>query len=106
VLDADLRVRTANRAFYDTFEVAPSEIEGRPLFELGNGQWNIPALRRLLEEVLPQDHSVTDFEVEYQFERIGRRVVRLNARRLIGIPGETTALLVEHAEFSRRAVAA
>ena len=91
VLDADLRVRTANRAFYDTFEVAPSETEGRPLFELGHGQWNIPALRRLLEEVLPHDHSVTDFEVEYTFEQIGRRVVRLNARRLIGIPGSSAS---------------
>ena len=110
VLDADLRVRTANRAFYDTFEVAPTETEGRLLYELGDGQWNIPALRRLLDDVLPQDHYVTDFEVESEFDRIGRRTMRLNARRLVGITGPSPSpsifLSIEDVTASRQLEAA
>jgi two-component system, chemotaxis family, CheB/CheR fusion protein len=91
VLDAELRVQTANRAFYDVFTVSPAETEGRRLFDLGNGQWNIPALRRLLEEVLPHDQVVTDFEVAHEFERIGPRVMQLNAWRLVGLSGPNPA---------------
>ena len=87
VPDADLRVRTANRAFYDLFEVQPSETEGRSIFDLGNGQWNIPEFRRLLEDVLPGSQAVENFQVTHHFERIGRRVMQLNARRLIGLGG-------------------
>jgi two-component system CheB/CheR fusion protein len=87
VLDSDMRVQQANRAFYDVFDTSPSETEGQRLFVLGNGQWNIPALRRLLEEVLPHDQVVRDFEVEYEIGQQGRRVLHLNARRLIGLSG-------------------
>ena len=72
VLDAELRVQTANRAFYDVFATSPAETEGRRLFDLGTGQWNIPALRRLLEEVLPQDQVITDLEVEHASQARGR----------------------------------
>jgi two-component system CheB/CheR fusion protein len=87
VLDAEMRVQRANRAFYDIFHVAPAETEGQRLVDLGNGQWNIPALRRLLEDILPLDQPVTDFEVTHEFERIGRRVMQVNARRLVGLSG-------------------
>jgi two-component system CheB/CheR fusion protein len=87
VLDAEMCVQMANRAFYDVFDAVPSETEGRRLFSLGHGQWNIPALRRLLEDVLPHDQMITDFEVEYEFGRLGPRVLRLNARRLVGLSG-------------------
>ncbi len=83
VLSADLRVVSANRSFYRLFQVPPEETLGRLLYELGNRQWDIPALRELLEQILPQNSHFDDFEVEHTFEKIGRRVMRLNARRLI-----------------------
>ena len=82
VLDHQLRVRSANRAFYETFHVSPKETAHHSLFALGNGQWNIPKLRNLLEEVLPKNHSFEDFEVENDFPTIGRKVILLNARRV------------------------
>jgi PAS domain S-box-containing protein len=73
-------VQTANRSFYQTFHVPPEETTGRRIFDLGNGQWDIPALRELLEEVLPQNTAFNDFEVEHNFPLIGRKVMLLNAR--------------------------
>jgi PAS domain S-box-containing protein len=81
VLNADLHVRSANRAFYETFQVKPPETENRSVYELGDGQWNIPALRKLLEEIIPHNSSFEDFEVEHDFETIGHRTMLLNARR-------------------------
>jgi two-component sensor histidine kinase len=82
VLDWELRVRHANSVFYTTFQVNSAETEGRLIFELSNGQWDIPELRKLLEEVLPQEQSFDDFEVMHEFETIGYRHMILNARRL------------------------
>ena len=82
VLDADLRVQTANQSFYQTFGVTAPETEGRFLFELGNRQWDLPRLRELLEEVLPRDSHFSNFEVEHEFEGIGQRSMVLNARRI------------------------
>ena len=82
VLDADLRVKIANRSFYQSFHVTPGQTEGHRLFDLGNRQWDIPALRELLEEILPQNSHFNDFEVDHTFEGIGRRSMVLNARRL------------------------
>jgi len=82
VLEPDLRVQTANRSFYETFRVNPTATEGQSLFALGNRQWDITRLRQMLEEVLPRDSQFNDFEVDHEFEGIGRRVMVLNARRL------------------------
>ncbi|QDV38218.1 PAS domain S-box protein [Tautonia plasticadhaerens] len=82
VLDGSFRIEEANRAFYETFEVRREETEGRSIYALGNGQWDIPALRRLLEEILPRDAEFDDFLVEHDFERIGRKAMLLNARRI------------------------
>lgn len=82
VLNWDLQVRHANQSFYDTFAVTPEQTVGRFVFDLGNGQWNIPSLHRLLEEILPKQNSFDDFEVEHDFATIGRRTMLLNARRL------------------------
>lgn len=81
VLDKSLRVKTANASFYQTFHVSKEETEGCFVYDLGNGQWDIPRLRTLLEEVLPQNHSFQDFEVEHEFPTIGRKIMLLNARR-------------------------
>jgi PAS domain S-box-containing protein len=81
VLDARLHVQSANRSFYRTFQVNPAETEGRFIYDLGDGQWDIPALRKLLEEIVPRDSAFDDFEVEHDFEHIGRKTMLLNARR-------------------------
>ncbi len=81
VLNADLHVKSANRSFYETFQVTPPETEEVFIYELGDGQWNIPALRTLLEEIIPKNSTFDDFEVEHDFETIGPRTMLLNARR-------------------------
>src|SRR5438552_30799 len=67
VLDGTLRVRRANRSFYQTFRLQPEETEGRLLYELGNNEWDIARLRTLLEEILPRNTSCADFEVDHTF---------------------------------------
>ena len=80
VLNADLRVKTANRSFYDSFHVSKGETENQLVYDLGNGQWDIPVLRTLLEQVLSRNESVHDFEVEHTFPALGRKTMLLNAR--------------------------
>src|SRR5919206_499002 len=82
VLNAGLRVVRASREFYRAFGVTPEETEGRLVYELGNRQWDIPRLRTLLEEILPQSTTFRDFEVEHAFQHIGRKVMLLNARKV------------------------
>jgi len=84
VLDTDLSVRAANSAFYEAFRVSPEETQGRPIYELGNGQWGLPALRTLLEEIVPQRAVFNDFVLDHDFPVIGQRVMLLNARTLHG----------------------
>jgi two-component system, chemotaxis family, CheB/CheR fusion protein len=84
LLYADLKVSRANEAFYRTFHVTADETENRQLYDLGNGQWNIPKLRELLEHILPQKAEVHDFIVEHEFPKIGRRRIAINARRFYG----------------------
>ena len=82
VLDANLRVQTANQSFCQIFQVSAAETQGCYLYDLGNRQWDIPQLRALLEDILPRNTTVEDFEVEWEFEKIGRRTILLNGRRL------------------------
>src|SRR4028119_438729 len=81
MLDTTLRVHSANRAFYQTFQVSSEETENHLIYELGNGQWDIPALRTLLEDVVPKSSVFNDFELVHTFPVIGRRVMLLNARQ-------------------------
>jgi two-component system CheB/CheR fusion protein len=94
VLDGGLRVVSASRSFYERFHVASEETVGRLLYELGNGQWNIPALRELLETVLPRHRSFDAFAVEHEFPAIGRCRMLLSARRIVGTTGETELILL------------
>ncbi|MEG4984372.1 chemotaxis protein CheB [Microcoleus sp. BR0-C5] len=82
VLDADFRVNKANRSFYETFQVLSSETAKISLFELGNGQWNIPQLRWILEDILVSDVQLENFEWEYLFDQIGQKTMLLNACKL------------------------
>lgn len=83
VLDKNLRIKTANNSFYKTFQVNEQETEGVLIYDLGNKQWNIPALRILLEKIIPEKSVFNDFEVTHTFSTIGERIMRLNAREVI-----------------------
>ncbi len=91
VLDADLRVMLANQAFYGHFRVSPGETENRPVYELGNRQWDIPELRHLLEAIIKENGRIDNFEMRHRFEQLGDRVMLLNAR-LVG-PHEGSSLI-------------
>jgi two-component system, chemotaxis family, CheB/CheR fusion protein len=106
LLDHELRVKVANRAFYQTFRVTKEETENAVLFDLGNGQWDIPALRTLLEGLLPRDSQFQDFEVSHEFPRIGRRVMLLNARRLRGADSRPWMILLAFEDATERLQAA
>ena len=83
VMDANFKVITANPSFYQTFRVTTEQTENHILYELGNGQWDIPELRRLLEEILPQNSVFNDFAVEHEFPSIGRKKMLLNAHKIV-----------------------
>jgi two-component system, chemotaxis family, CheB/CheR fusion protein len=93
VLDPGLRVTAANPAFYRAFDVDAGETKGRSVYELGNGQWNIPKLRVLLEEIIPRNSRVDDFEMKHDFPNLGPRDMLLNARRIELQPGHPLILL-------------
>ena len=82
ILDKELAVIAANESYYKTFEAKPSEVEGKSVFKIGKGQWNIEGLKKHLEEVLPKDDFFKGFEVKDDFPKIGRRTMILNARRI------------------------
>lgn len=104
ILDKTLRVQSGNRAFYRTFMVSPKETENHLIYELGNGQWDIKALRTLLEDIIPTSSVFNDFELEHDFPTIGRRVMLLNARKLqAGHHGELVVLAMEDVTERRRA---
>src|SRR5437868_1766335 len=104
MLDTHLRVQSANRAFYQTFHVSAEETVDRLIYELGNGQWDIPDLRRLLEDIVPKSSVFNDFELEHTFPVIGRRVMLLNARKLqAGHHGELLVLAMEDVTARKQA---
>jgi two-component system CheB/CheR fusion protein len=82
VLDGDLRVISANRSFYQTFQVTPEETEGQLIYDLGNHQWDIPSLHTLLDEIILHNTVFQDYEVEHTFPTIGQKTMLLNARRV------------------------
>lgn len=94
VLDGELRVVAASQSFYILFRVDPRETIGRPVYDLGDGQWDIPALRRLLEHVIPDCAVIEGFEVTHDFPKVGLRVVLLNARKVFYADGAGTTLLL------------
>jgi PAS domain S-box-containing protein len=95
VLDRDLRVVAASRSYYQTFGAHPQDTQGQLFYDLDNEQWNIPALRRFLEEVIPQHRAIEGYEVEHEFPTIGRRTMLLNARQVFEeeYPDSTLLLL-------------
>ena len=105
VLDGAMRVKVAIRAFYETFKVLPEQTLGRSFYELGNGQWNIPALRTLLDELARTSVEFDDYQVEHDFPDIGRRTMLLNARRLRDGDENTKLILLAIEDITGRRAA-
>ena len=94
ILRQNLQVMKANKKFYETFRAAREETEGRLIYDLGNGQWNIPKLRELLENILPANATFRDFEVTHEFEHVGRKVMLLNASEIFNPNAQARTILL------------
>ena len=102
VLDESLEVVGAYDAFYRVFAVQPEETIGKKLFKLGKGQWNIPKLRSLLEDILPSNSHFENYAVEHDFEQIGTRTMMLNASRLQRSEGRSGLILLAIEDVTER----
>lgn len=94
LVDRELKVEKATSFFYKQFQLTPEETEGLSIYEIGGGQWNIPAMRRLLQEPLPQNSQVKDFEIDHEFHRVGRKNILLNMRCLERQNPEDNVILI------------
>jgi len=101
-LDQDLRVVSVSRSFYEVFKVDPSETIGQLIYDLGNKQWDIPKLRKLLETILPQRTTFNAYEVEHDFATIGKRVMLLNARQIERVLGKEKVILLAIEDITER----
>ena len=105
ILNQNLQVVKANKTFYETFQSVQADTEGRLIYDLGNGQWNIPKLSELLENILPAHSTFRDFEVTHEFDRVGRKVMLLNASEIFNsnAQGRTILLAIEDATDRKQA---
>jgi chemotaxis protein methyltransferase CheR len=104
VLDKDLRVIAASRSFYSAFKVSPEDTVGRLLYALGDGQWDIPKLRVLLEKIIPEQGVMEGYEVEHEFPGLGSRTMRLNARQVFYEGGAGTTILLGMEDITERRI--
>ena len=102
VVDKNLRVITASRYFYRIFLEVPEKTEGQLLYRLGQGQWNIPKLRDLLQRIVAEDTTIDSFEVEQEFPSLGNKIFLLNARRVRGREGPLDAILLAFEDITER----
>jgi len=102
VLDAQFRVLAASRSFYETFEVDPEHTIGNLLYGLGDGQWDIPALRVLMETIIPEKAAMDGFEVDHDFPGLGRRIMLLNARKVLYETSADTTILLAFTDITAR----
>jgi PAS domain S-box-containing protein len=102
VLDANLRIISANQSFYKAFFVTPEETEGTLIYEVGGHEWDLPRLRELLEEIIPKNSVFNDFEVDHEFRQLGRRQMLLNARSMYDNSGKTQGILLAIEDITSR----
>lgn len=102
ILDENLQVLSANRTFYTVFQVVKEETEGYRVYDLGNGQWDIPKLKILLEDILPKNTFFDDFKVEHNFPKIGYRIMILNARRIYTSGNEKPIMLLAMEDVTKQ----
>ncbi len=82
ILDGELKILSANKTFYSTFQVGKAETVQKKIYDIGNGQWNLPKLKTLLEDILPKNTFFEDFKVDHKFPHIGKKTIVLNARKV------------------------
>ena len=104
MLDKDLRVIAASRSFYSTFKVSPEDTQGSLLYALGDGQWDIPKLRVLLEKIIPEQGEIKGHEVEHEFPGLGQRTMRLNARQVFYEGGSHATILLSIEDVTDRRI--
>jgi two-component sensor histidine kinase len=104
VLDDKIRVLAASRSFYEKFKVDPEQTRGHLLYSLGDGQWDIPALRILLETIIPEKTAMDGFEVEHDFPNLGRRTMLLNARKVLYDDSSLSTILLAFSDVTDRRV--
>jgi two-component sensor histidine kinase len=104
VLDKGLRVIAASRSFYSSFKVSPEDTQGRLLYTLGDGQWDIPKLRVLLEQIIPEHGVMEGYEVEHDFPNLGHRTMYLNARQVFYKEGAETTILLGIEDVTERRI--
>ena len=104
VLDKGLRVVAASRSFYSAFKVRPEDTQSKLLYALGDGQWDIPKLRVLLEKILPEHGVMEDYEVEHEFPDLGNRTMSLNARQVFYKGGADTTILLGIEDVTERRI--
>jgi PAS domain S-box-containing protein len=102
ILDEHLVVISANRTFYAFFHVTKEETEGKRVYDLGNGQWNVEKLSILLEDILPKNTFFEDFKVEHTFPKIGHKIMLLNARRIYRTGEERPIMLLAMEDITRQ----
>lgn len=102
ILDKNLRVLSANRTFYVVFQVRQEETEGTLVYKLGNGQWNIPKLKILLEDIIPKNTHFEDFKVEHDFPKIGHKIMILNARQVFTVMEKEPIVLLAMEDISKQ----
>jgi PAS domain-containing protein len=102
ILDKSLRIISANESFYKTFLVTQEETEQKLVYDLGNGQWNSPQLRILLEDILPKSTFFKDFEVEHEFPLIGKKVMMVNARIVFSKGNESPLIIMAMEDLSKQ----
>ena len=102
VLDQDLRIVAASRSFYQAFQLVRQDVLGHLLYEIDGGQWNIPKLRGLLEAIVKDDATVEGYEVDREFPRVGRRIMRLSARKLFYEEGTHNTMLLAFEDITHR----
>src|ERR1700688_4892944 len=106
VLDKDLRIIAASRSFYSKFKVSPDHTQGKLLYALGDGQWDIPKLRVLLDRIIHEHGVMEDYEVEHEFPDIGKRTIHLNARQVFYEGGAGTTILLGMEDITERRILA
>ena len=102
VLDEQFHVLAASRSFYETFKVDPEQTRGCLLYALGDGQWDIPALRVLLETIIPEKTAMDGFEVEHDFPGVGRKTMLLNARKVLYEDSPNATILLAFSDITAR----
>ncbi|CAN7643949.1 PAS domain-containing protein [Rhizobium sp. LjRoot98] len=102
VLDKNFNVTTANNAFVTMFEVNRDDVIGQSLFELGNGQWDVPELKHLIHAVIPKAAAVIGFEVKHDFPSVGQKTFHVDARRLIHPDDNSSSILVIFDDVTER----